>query len=229
MLPNLQKRLGVRLWQIRDCIGSGCTTKTHKLYRVVFLKCRFLARDQFLGKKSILGHFWVKKRHFRSFSKNVIFRQFWVKTSFYDIFTKHPCKCKPKTVRPTKSNDWEPKCGRICKKGWKCACSGDGAPQKYTTEENEQRSCGAGPSSVVNGMDAEPGMFPWAVGIRIRTSSTREGAICGGTIINRRTILTAAHCFAEKSKTIDQNREKILMQHSKVFVGFPTYRLILRM
>ena len=43
---------------------------------------------------------------------------------------------------------------------------------------------------VVNGVPAEPGQVPWQV--LIENMATKE--ICGGSIINLKFILTAAHC-----------------------------------
>ncbi|KAF7282750.1 chymotrypsin-2-like [Rhynchophorus ferrugineus] len=46
-----------------------------------------------------------------------------------------------------------------------------------------------GSSRIVNGTDAEKGEFPFAVSLRYNSRHT-----CGGTIINERFILSAAHC-----------------------------------
>ena len=44
---------------------------------------------------------------------------------------------------------------------------------------------------VVGGVPAKPGQVPWQV--LIENMATRE--ICGGSVINLRFILTAAHCI----------------------------------
>ncbi|XP_052224226.1 neurotrypsin-like [Dreissena polymorpha] len=43
-------------------------------------------------------------------------------------------------------------------------------------------------------LEATRGFYPWQVGVRIETSN-----ICGGTILNDRWILSAAHCFHNKT------------------------------
>ncbi|GJQ69598.1 hypothetical protein Trydic_g6692 [Trypoxylus dichotomus] len=46
----------------------------------------------------------------------------------------------------------------------------------------------------INGTDAEPGEYPWIVGI-YNTSWTKEQPICGGSIISKAFVLSAGHCF----------------------------------
>ncbi|XP_075214194.1 serine protease 27 [Lycorma delicatula] len=43
---------------------------------------------------------------------------------------------------------------------------------------------------IVGGQDALPGEFPWLVSVR-----RHGGHVCGGTLLNSRVVLTAAHCL----------------------------------
>merc|ERR1719186_2223272 len=49
--------------------------------------------------------------------------------------------------------------------------------------------------NIVHGNNTEKGEFPWQ--ISFRKKSTKEN-FCGGALIDRDTIVTAAHCFVSK-------------------------------
>uniref|UniRef100_A0A0K8RKF2 Putative serine protease n=1 Tax=Ixodes ricinus TaxID=34613 RepID=A0A0K8RKF2_IXORI len=46
---------------------------------------------------------------------------------------------------------------------------------------------------IMNGTVAEPGNWPWMVALYTRNDKFR----CGGLLISKQYVLTAAHCFAE--------------------------------
>ncbi|EFN87985.1 Chymotrypsin-1 [Harpegnathos saltator] len=56
-------------------------------------------------------------------------------------------------------------------------------------------------SQIVGGHDAPNGKFPYQVSLRLDNKH-----FCGGSIINNRTILTAAHCVAGKTSPIILSR-----------------------
>ena len=57
-------------------------------------------------------------------------------------------------------------------------------------------SCGVGRQSrIVGGERAKPAEFPWQVGIIYTTSYGRSGIFCGGSLIDPKWVVSAAHCF----------------------------------
>ncbi|KAJ8945400.1 hypothetical protein NQ318_016007, partial [Aromia moschata] len=58
----------------------------------------------------------------------------------------------------------------------------------------------AAETRIVNGTDAKEGEFPYAVSLRRNSSHT-----CGGTILNEKFILTAAHCVCDNAKPYDNS------------------------
>ncbi|KAG6797175.1 transmembrane protease serine 9 [Apis mellifera caucasica] len=67
-----------------------------------------------------------------------------------------------------------------------------------------QRNIGIRTAKLVGGQNAIPHEFPWMVSI-----SRKGGHFCGGTILNSKYVLTAAHCLCSSTSVIPTNQLRI--------------------
>ncbi|MGY0491260.1 serine protease [Streptomyces sp. WG-D5] len=75
----------------------------------------------------------------------------------------------------------------------------------------------AADEGIVGGYRADASKSPWAValGSRDRFGGTRAGQFCGGVVVGRSTVLTAAHCLSEKVLGVPRDQVRDL----KAIVG----------
>lgn len=66
-------------------------------------------------------------------------------------------------------------------------------------------------SGLVGGTNAGKGFFPWQVAIYYKNTF-----MCGGSLIDREHILTAAHCFNGRSKDVREYRI-VLGEHNRKY------------
>lgn len=50
---------------------------------------------------------------------------------------------------------------------------------------------------IVGGQDAQLGGWPWQVSLELYRFGKGFGHVCGGSLINHNSVLTAAHCIKE--------------------------------
>ncbi|KAM6130241.1 LOW QUALITY PROTEIN: chymotrypsin-like elastase family member 1 [Phoenicopterus ruber ruber] len=63
---------------------------------------------------------------------------------------------------------------------------------------------------IVSGTEAKPHSWPWQVSLQVWITSKRVVRVCGGTLIHKCWVLTAAHCF-QKGEMEDVSNWQILL------------------
>ena len=57
---------------------------------------------------------------------------------------------------------------------------------------------------IINGKECSVNQWPWAVVLgRLRSGSSSIRVMCGGTLITKRHVLSAAHCFTSKNNNVN--------------------------
>ncbi|WAQ97274.1 NETR-like protein [Mya arenaria] len=75
---------------------------------------------------------------------------------------------------------------------------------------------------IIGGFTASKGFYPWQVGVRRIIEPDYHSHWCGGTILNKHWILSAAHCFQDLSKSAilvrtGDHDNKVLDDHEQEF------------
>ncbi|KAK7082524.1 hypothetical protein SK128_012282 [Halocaridina rubra] len=69
-------------------------------------------------------------------------------------------------------------------------------PTSPSTMIPSEAECGLpGGVRVTGGFEVQPGFWPWLAALGLRSRGNQFFVNCGGTLITRRHVLTAAHCF----------------------------------
>ena len=76
-----------------------------------------------------------------------------------------------------------------------------------------QKSIFSRPDRIIGGGSAQKSQFPWIVHFKIKEwidESRYNSGRCGGSLINRRWVVTAAHCFEDKYVSFGGTHNSVL-------------------
>lgn len=185
--------------EAKDILTSKCYDNV-MLYDVNTLTNTIVKHGPFCGTKmpasvQTKGNRLVMRFHSDLFTEAKGFRAFW---------TTNPSMPAP-TEPPTPPNPWD---DIVIE--WPSTCGRPAVPPSITAR-------------IVNGEPAKPHSWPWQVSMQVWPDSRPTYAhICGGTLIHKNWVLTAAHCFINYADELHRWR-MCLGKHNLTFTE-PTER-----